>query len=144
MRSHISLQLRLRLYESFVVPVLTYNMDTWRLTKTDWMPTTDAIYGRSSPSTGLTKSQIKRYATVADAIPSARLSKPQDAIVWTCATFTARYTRPTCNRQLFRRHWRQRFQKPTAYDVTDDAQCRPTTQSDTRCGSLPTSPLCGR
>ena len=32
-RSRISLQLWLRLYESFVVPVLIYNMGTWGLTK---------------------------------------------------------------------------------------------------------------
>ena len=34
-RSRISLLLRLRLYESFVVPVLTYNMGTWGLTKAE-------------------------------------------------------------------------------------------------------------
>ena len=34
-RAHISLQLRLRLYASFVIPVLTYNMGTWGLTKAD-------------------------------------------------------------------------------------------------------------
>ena len=34
-RSRISLPLRLRLYESFVVPVLTYNMGTWGLTKAE-------------------------------------------------------------------------------------------------------------
>jgi len=34
-RSHISLQLRLRLYESFIVPVLTYNMGMSRLTMTE-------------------------------------------------------------------------------------------------------------
>ena len=31
-RTHISLQLRLRVYASFVIPVLTYNMGTWGLT----------------------------------------------------------------------------------------------------------------
>ena len=34
-RSRISLPLRLRLYESFVVPVLLYNMGTWGLTKAE-------------------------------------------------------------------------------------------------------------
>ena len=34
-RAHISLQLRLRLYASFVIPVLTYNMGTWGLTQAD-------------------------------------------------------------------------------------------------------------
>ena len=34
-RSRISLPLRLRLYESFVVPVLIYNMGTWGLTKAE-------------------------------------------------------------------------------------------------------------
>ena len=34
-RSRISLLLRLRLYDSFVVPVLVYNMGTWGLTKTE-------------------------------------------------------------------------------------------------------------
>ena len=34
-RAHISLQLRLRLYWSFVIPVLTYNMGTWGLTQAD-------------------------------------------------------------------------------------------------------------
>ena len=34
-RSRIRLPLRLRLYESFVVPVLTYNMGTWGLTKAE-------------------------------------------------------------------------------------------------------------
>ena len=34
-RAHISLQLRLRLYASFVIQVLTYNMGTWGLTKAD-------------------------------------------------------------------------------------------------------------
>ena len=33
--SQISLQLRLRLYASFVIPVLTYNMGTWGLTQAD-------------------------------------------------------------------------------------------------------------
>ena len=34
-RAHISLQLRLRLYASFVIPVLTYTMGTWGLTQAD-------------------------------------------------------------------------------------------------------------
>ena len=34
-RSRISLPLRLRLYDSFVVPVLIYNMGTWGLTKAE-------------------------------------------------------------------------------------------------------------
>ena len=34
-RSRISLLLRLRLYDSFVVPVLVYNMGTWGLTKAE-------------------------------------------------------------------------------------------------------------
>ena len=34
-RAHISLQLRLRLYASFVIPVLTYNMGTLGLTQAD-------------------------------------------------------------------------------------------------------------
>ena len=34
-RSRISLPLRLRLYKSFVVPVLIYNMGTWGLTKAE-------------------------------------------------------------------------------------------------------------
>ena len=34
-RAHLSLQLRLRLYASFVIPVLTYNMGTWGLTQAD-------------------------------------------------------------------------------------------------------------
>ena len=34
-RAHISLQLRLRLDASFVIPVLTYNMGTWGLTQAD-------------------------------------------------------------------------------------------------------------
>ena len=34
-RSRISLPLRLRLYDSFVVHVLTYNMGTWGLTKAE-------------------------------------------------------------------------------------------------------------
>ena len=34
-RAHISLQLRLRLYASFVIPVLTYNIGTWGLTHAD-------------------------------------------------------------------------------------------------------------
>ena len=34
-RAHISLHLRLRLYASFVIPVLTYNMGTWGLTQAD-------------------------------------------------------------------------------------------------------------
>ena len=33
--SQISLHLWLRLYSAFVLPVLTYNMGTWRLTKTE-------------------------------------------------------------------------------------------------------------
>ena len=33
--AHISLQLRLRLYASFVIPVLTYNIGTWGLTQAD-------------------------------------------------------------------------------------------------------------
>ena len=34
-RAHISLQMRLRLHASFVIPVLTYNMGTWGLTQAD-------------------------------------------------------------------------------------------------------------
>ena len=34
-RSHICPQLRLKLYASFVVPVLTYIMETWGLTKSE-------------------------------------------------------------------------------------------------------------
>ena len=34
-RTHISLHLRLRLYASFVIPVLTYNMAKWVLTQAD-------------------------------------------------------------------------------------------------------------
>ena len=33
--AQISLPLRLRLYSAFVLPVLTYNMGTWGLTKTE-------------------------------------------------------------------------------------------------------------
>ena len=33
--AHISLHLRLRLYSAFVLPVLTYTMGTWGLTKTE-------------------------------------------------------------------------------------------------------------
>ena len=35
-KRNISEGLRLRLYNSFIVPVLTYNMDTWGLTPTQW------------------------------------------------------------------------------------------------------------
>ena len=55
-RTHISLQLRLRLYASFVIPVLTYNMGTWGLLhRPTWFAltlTTVAIFARSSVSTG--------------------------------------------------------------------------------------------
>ena len=44
-RSRISLPLRLRLYDSFVVPVLIYNMSTWGLTKAALEPL-DAYHRR--------------------------------------------------------------------------------------------------
>ena len=75
-RSRISLPLRLRLYESFVVPVLIYNMGTWGLTKAelDRIPphTTVATYARSSAFTGRTTSRTRRYIAAVDVAPSAK------------------------------------------------------------------------
>ena len=74
-RSHISLPLRLRLYDSFVVPVLIYNMGTWvsqRLNSNAWTHTTVAIYAISSAFTGRIASRTRRYIAAVDAAPSAK------------------------------------------------------------------------
>ena len=72
-RSRISPPLRLRLYDSFVVPVL--NMGTWGLTKANsnaWTHTTVAIYARSPAFTGRIASRTRRYIAAVDIAPSAK------------------------------------------------------------------------
>ena len=74
-RSRISLPLRLRLYESFVVPVLIYNMGTWGLTKTE-LDRLDAYHRRHLRQivgiTGRIVSRTRRFIAAVDVTPSAK------------------------------------------------------------------------
>ena len=73
-RAHISLQLRLRLYASFVIPVLTYNIGTWGLTQAELVRIDTyhrTIFARSSVSTGPTGYRTWLFTTAAKVDPSA-------------------------------------------------------------------------
>ena len=119
-RSHFSLQLRLRLYESVALPVLTYNMGTWGLIQTE-LDRLDAyprrylrqIIGIHCPyriSNNVLYHRY-RYNPISEAVQSAR---------W-------RLFGLYLSRELFRRHWRHRFQRSTAYNATDGDKSRPAT-----------------
>ena len=81
-RSRISLPVRLRLYESFVVPVLIYNRGTWGLDKGRTRSP-----GRIPPSpptpdhlTGRTASRTLRFIAAVDVTPSAKTLNRRDGV----------------------------------------------------------------
>ena len=78
--AQISLLLWLRLYSAFVLPVLTYNMGTWGLTKTELvsMHITVVTCGRSSVSAGHTVSQTMHSIEELIPAPLVPLSGLQD------------------------------------------------------------------
>ena len=85
-RSRISLPLRLRLYESFVAPVLIYNMGTWGLTKAEldrldaYHRRSLATYARSSAFTGRIASRTRRFIAAVDVTPSAKTLNRRDGV----------------------------------------------------------------
>ena len=77
--AQICLHLRLWLYSAFVLPVLTYNMGTWGLTKTEiLMHITVVTCDRSSVSAGHTVSQTTHSIDVLIPAPLVPLSGLQD------------------------------------------------------------------
>ena len=79
-RSRISLPLWLRLYESFVVPVLIYNMGTWGLTKAE-LDRLDAYDRRHLRQiVGIYASRTRRFIAAVDVTPSAKTLHRRDGV----------------------------------------------------------------
>ena len=113
-RAHISLQLCLRLYASFVVPLLPYNMGTWGLTQAD-LVRIDTYHRRHlrqiigvhwpnrSSLPPLPKSTYQRVH-----------QNSKMTVIRSRAAFAERCPRPKSYRPLLRRHRSSRVQRSTA------------------------------
>ena len=128
-RSRISLPLRLRLCDSFVVPMLTYNMGTWGLTKAE-LERLDAYHRRHLrqiigihwphhiSNTALYRRC--RCRPISDNVKSASV-RPR-------VTHATGRTRSTSDRLLFRRHRSCHFQRATTNESAHRVECWPSTR----------------
>ena len=124
--SRISLPLRMRMYDSFVVPVLIYNMVrgvSQRQNSNAWTHTTVAIYARSWAFTGRIAYRTRRYITAVDAAPSAKREISEMASVRPRATHATGRTRSASDQLLFRRHRSCHVQRVTTNDSAHRVEC---------------------
>ena len=125
-RSRISLPLRLRLYESFVVPVLTYKMGTWGLMKAE-LDRLDT-YHRRHLRQFIGIHWPNRISTLyrrcrCHPITQRRREIGEMASVRPRATYATGCTRSTSDRLLFCRHGSRHVQRPTTNDSAHCVEC---------------------
>ena len=117
-RAHISLQLRLRLYASFVIPVLTYNMGTWGLTQAD-LVRIDTYHRRHLRQIIGVRwpnriSNVALYPPLPKSTHQRVHHNSKIAVIRSRAAFAERCPRPKSYRPLFRRHRSSHVQRSTA------------------------------
>ena len=124
-QSRISLPLWLRLYESFVVPVLIYNMGTWGLTMAE-LDRLDAYHRRHLRQIiSLAAPHLEHFAIspLSMSPHQRRCEIGEMASVRPRATHVTGCTRSTSDRLLFRRHRSRHVQRATTNNSAHRVEC---------------------